>query len=222
MFCRNCGEVILDTDITCPNCGFAAGTGMKYCAHCGSETPPGMMICEICGNAVSSIPSPDGSAFQQQPMPNFQQQPMQPNFQQPQQGFQQQFQQPPQPPVSPFQQPGAQQQQYRMPDPNAYGQQGYGQPGMYQQPNMNGQYYGAPGVTYKSKVSAGLLGIFLGTFGVHNFYLGYTSKAVVQLLLTVLSCGALCWIPMIWGLIEGIMLLTGSINQDGKGLPLKD
>lgn len=25
----------------------------------------------------------------------------------------------------------------------------------------------------KSKMAAGLLGIFLGSFGVHNFYLGY-------------------------------------------------
>ena len=27
----------------------------------------------------------------------------------------------------------------------------------------------------KSKLAAGLLGIFLGGFGVHNFYLGYTT-----------------------------------------------
>ena len=33
----------------------------------------------------------------------------------------------------------------------------------------------------KSKVAAGLLAIFLGAFGVHNFYLGYTGKAVAQL-----------------------------------------
>lgn len=34
----------------------------------------------------------------------------------------------------------------------------------------------------KSKIAAGLLGIFLGTYGVHNFYLGYTKRAVVQLM----------------------------------------
>lgn len=28
----------------------------------------------------------------------------------------------------------------------------------------------------KSKIAAGLFGIFLGQFGVHNFYLGYTQK----------------------------------------------
>lgn len=43
----------------------------------------------------------------------------------------------------------------------------------------------------KSKIAAGLFGIFLGAFGVHNFYLGYTGKAVAQLLITVLSCFAL-------------------------------
>lgn len=43
----------------------------------------------------------------------------------------------------------------------------------------------------KSKIAAGLLGIFLGTFGVHNFYLGYTGKALAQLLISVLSCGFL-------------------------------
>ena len=43
----------------------------------------------------------------------------------------------------------------------------------------------------KSKLAAGLLGIFLGGIGVHNFYLGFTGKAVAQLLISVLSCGSL-------------------------------
>lgn len=72
----------------------------------------------------------------------------------------------------------------------------------------------------KSKIAAGLLGIFLGGLGVHNFYLGYTNKAVAQLLITILSCGALSMVSSIWGLIEGIMILTGSINQDSDGNPL--
>ncbi len=72
----------------------------------------------------------------------------------------------------------------------------------------------------KSKIAAGLLGIFLGCFGVHNFYLGYIGKAVAQLLITVLSCGILSIVSGIWGLVEGIMILTGSIAVDGKGIPL--
>jgi len=69
----------------------------------------------------------------------------------------------------------------------------------------------------KSKLAAGLLGIFLGGLGVHNFYLGYTGKAIAQILL---SC---CFgIGAIWGLIEGILILCGNISSDAKGVPLKD
>ena len=69
----------------------------------------------------------------------------------------------------------------------------------------------------KSKLTAGLLGIFLGGWGVHNFYLGYTGKGIAQIVLNF------CFgIGAIWGLIEGIMILTGSIDKDAKGVPLKD
>ena len=69
----------------------------------------------------------------------------------------------------------------------------------------------------KSKMTAGLLGIFLGGFGVHNFYLGYTGKAIAQIALTFcFGAGA------VWGLIEGILILTGKIDKDAKGNPLKD
>ena len=74
----------------------------------------------------------------------------------------------------------------------------------------------------KSKLVAGLLGIFLGAYGVHNFYLGYTGKAVAQLLISVLSCFSLSIVSGIWGLIEGIMILCGNINKDAKGNLLKD
>lgn len=74
----------------------------------------------------------------------------------------------------------------------------------------------------KSKLAAGLLGIFLGAIGVHNFYLGFTGKAVAQLLISVLSCGVLSPVSAIWGLIEGIFYLTGKYNVDAKGIPLSD
>lgn len=82
----------------------------------------------------------------------------------------------------------------------------------------------APAVTAdsKSKLAAGLLGIFLGSLGVHNFYLGFTGKAVAQLLITVLSCGVLSVVSGVWGLIEGIMILAGNTNKDAKGNALKD
>lgn len=78
------------------------------------------------------------------------------------------------------------------------------------------------GYQQKSKMAAGLLGIFLGAFGVHNFYTGNIGKAVAQLLISVLSCFTLAIVSEIWGLVEGIMILTGSIKTDGKGVPFKD
>lgn len=77
----------------------------------------------------------------------------------------------------------------------------------------------------KSKIAAGILGIFLGSLGIHNFYLGYTGKAVAQLLLTLIgwiACGLGPVIAGIWGLIEGILILTGSMSQDANGNPLND
>ncbi len=77
----------------------------------------------------------------------------------------------------------------------------------------------------KSKLAAGLLGIFLGWLGVHNFYLGNTSKAVIQLLLGTIGavcCGIGPAASGIWGLIEGIMILSGSTKTDGNNIPLKD
>ena len=83
-------------------------------------------------------------------------------------------------------------------------------------------------VEQKSRTVAGLMGIlfgvFLGGLGIHNFYLGYTKKAVAQLLLCILgSClivGPLA--SGIWCLVEGIMIIAGNINTDANGVPLKD
>lgn len=80
----------------------------------------------------------------------------------------------------------------------------------------------APAAGAKSKLVAGLLGIFLGSLGIHNFYLGYTKKAVAQLLICILgSClvvGPL--VSSVWGLVEGIQILCGKITVDGNGMPL--
>jgi len=51
--------------------------------------------------------------------------------------------------------------------------------------------YGVNGV--KSKIVAGLLGIFLGTYGVHNFYLNYTKKAVIQLATVIAAYSIYIW-----------------------------
>lgn len=74
----------------------------------------------------------------------------------------------------------------------------------------------------KSKLVAGLLGIFLGGLGIHNFYLGFTKRALVQLLVTLLTCGFGAIIMEIWGLIEGIFYLVGKYNVDANGNPLSE
>ncbi len=91
----------------------------------------------------------------------------------------------------------------------SYQQQSYQQPA-YQQAGLYPEQ--------KSKMAAGLLGIFLGAWGIHNFYLGNTGRGVAQIIVSIVTCG----IGSIWGLIEGIMILTGSIKTDANGIPLKD
>lgn len=89
----------------------------------------------------------------------------------------------------------------------------------------NANSTGIAGEGAKSKLVAGLLGIFLGGWGIHNFYLGYTQKAIIQILLGTVGILFFFIGPMvsgIWGLIEGILILAGKINVDGKGNLLKD
>lgn len=54
------------------------------------------------------------------------------------------------------------------------------------------------------KLIAGLLGILLGTFGVHKFYLGYQKEGLIQLGASIVTCG----VAGIIGFIEGIIYLT--------------
>ena len=70
----------------------------------------------------------------------------------------------------------------------------------------------------KSKIVAGLLGVLVGEFGIHRFYLGYTTIGIIQIVVTILTLG----IGGLWGFIEGILILVGNINKDAQGRPLKD
>lgn len=64
----------------------------------------------------------------------------------------------------------------------------------------------------KNKMSAGLLGIFLGAFGIHHFYLGNTNKGLLYLLLSVFT-GVGAMVFGIIGLVEGIMYLCMSDEE---------
>ncbi|MCD4548872.1 MULTISPECIES: TM2 domain-containing protein [unclassified Schaalia] len=84
-------------------------------------------------------------------------------------------------------------------------------------------FYGQqPYVQPKSMIAAALLAFFLGTFGIHNFYLGYTGKGIAQLLITVLTLGLGAVITGIWAFVEFILILlrSGSYAHDARGIPL--
>ncbi len=87
----------------------------------------------------------------------------------------------------------------------------YGQPGAY-----GVDPYGRQ-LSDKSKITAGLLQLFLGGFGVGRFYLGYTNIGILQIVVTVFTCG----LGGLWPLIDSIMILTGQV-PDAQGRPLRD
>ena len=64
----------------------------------------------------------------------------------------------------------------------------------------------------KDKTTAGILGILLGGFGVHQFYLGSVGTGVILIVATLVTCG----IGAILGLVEGILILTMSDEDFNK------
>lgn len=64
------------------------------------------------------------------------------------------------------------------------------------------QQGGAPEQNGKPRVAYILLGLFLGVFGVHNFFAGYAGRGVAQLLITICSFGLLAIAVWIWVIIE--------------------
>lgn len=93
-----------------------------------------------------------------------------------------------------------------------------------QMPMFNGQD--------KNKIVAAVLAFFLGVFGVHNFYLGYTKRGAYQLGLTIAGfvlsfVGIGVFIVMgvsVWALVEFVMILIATPDQmyghDANGVPL--
>lgn len=87
-------------------------------------------------------------------------------------------------------------------------------------PAVPGQTYAAPmagsfGPDRKDRAAYILLAVLLG-FGVHNFYAGYKSRGLTQLLCTFLSCGFL-WFPMwVWAIVEAC-----TVEVDAAGVRFK-
>ena len=98
------------------------------------------------------------------------------------------------------------------------------QPPMYNPPQYQPQagMEPPPGYIQKSRIAAGILAILLGSLGVHSFYLGNTSRGLMQILISMLTCGFGAIAMQIWGILDGIKLLDGRINIDANGVFLKD
>ena len=200
-----------DIETTCPYCNSLFSVDEAYA---GQNLP-----CPNCGNSfqVASIPPPVQIAqpIQQQAAPMYQPTPMggvpQPMYQQPQMGAVQQpmYQQP--------QMGGVQQPMYQPTPMGGVQQPMYQQPPVMRQPVMGQPYMspqGAYGYKPKERLVYILLGLFLGNLGIHNFYAGYTGKAVAQLLITVLSLGWLFLIVTIWVIVD-----VCTVREDAQGIP---
>jgi len=69
----------------------------------------------------------------------------------------------------------------------------------------------------KSREAAGLLALFLGCIGVHDFYVGKVSQGAIKVILTLTGLGYI--ISAIWGFVDTICIITGSYH-DYWGRPL--
>lgn len=75
----------------------------------------------------------------------------------------------------------------------------------------------------KSKIVAGLLALFIGSIGIHNFYLGDNKNGIIHLVLFFvgfLTFGITTFITSLWALIEAITIFTSTNAVDFNGNPL--
>lgn len=103
---------------------------------------------------------------------------------------------------------------------NGYNQNYGEQPPSYNPPQYQPQtgMEPPPGYLQKSRIAAGILAMVFGGLGVHSFYLGNTSRGLMQLLISLLTCGIGAIIMSIWGILDGIKILDGRINTDAYGI----
>ena len=106
-------------------------------------------------------------------------------------------------------------------------------PGAYADPAAPYGHHPVTGepLSDKSKVVAGLLQLLglLGFLGFGRMYIGQTGLGIGQLLIGLfggiiiglLTCGIGFLIPVIWAIIDAILIFTGNV-RDNYGRPLRD
>ena len=85
-----------------------------------------------------------------------------------------------------------------------------------------------PSAWHRSRVVAGLLGVFLGAFGLHRMYLGYWRRGLTMLAITVVggffTLGLAALAMGLWGFTEGLLVLSvrrGRYARDAHGKQLR-
>jgi TM2 domain-containing membrane protein YozV len=82
------------------------------------------------------------------------------------------------------------------------GQESWNQP-------LGHETWNAPPQGESKRIIAGVLAILLGSIGVHKFILGYTKEGIIQIVITIVTCGIASIIPF----IEGIIYLVKSDTE---------
>ena len=54
MYCKNCGNILEDSDNICPICEKEVGAGNKFCENCGEPLSEGALVCLRCGQAIEN------------------------------------------------------------------------------------------------------------------------------------------------------------------------
>lgn len=122
---------------------------------------------------------------------------------------------------------------FGFPPPNYPPPGPYPPPGYYADPMApygRNPFTGEP-LSDKSKLVGGLLQLLglVGVLGIGRIYLGYTTLGIAQLIvglvggfvIGMLTCGVGFAIPVVWGIVDAVLILTGQV-RDPLGRPLRD
>lgn len=184
-----------DNEKKCPQCGAPAEEGAAFCTSCGAKLEAEAAPVSETVNTAEPIQEEAPSIQPAEPQPEVQ--PAQEAAPEPEPAPQ------PAPENPPVVQPAPANEQHTE---NTQHTESTSQ--------SSAEYANATVVSPKSKVAAGLLGIFLGGLGIHKFYLGYTKEGIIMLLISLIAgcitCGVASAVVGIIGLIEGILYLTKS------------
>lgn len=183
----------------CPNCGKALAEGeLCNCTQpAESFNPPEEVNAPVQEQAIPEQAAPEQAAYQPPTQQTYYQPPQNEYYQpaQPNQAYQ-----PPQ--DAPYFAPVPPQMPMAMPARTDY----------------------PLGYPIKRKYVAVILAVTLGAFGLHNFYLGKSGKALAQLLIATLGSlffGLGFMAAQIWAFVEAVQLFSEKTNTDANGFKIQ-